>query len=217
MKTSWGPALVAAMAAALCASCVAKNSVASADQLEIKATFTDVESSSDGKQPVAVQFFEVGEYVNLRNGATIRCNGIELAQTSLGFIGRIPLMASGDTYKITHDLDGDVATLQVTVPARPAITSPAPGAQLPRTVAQTITFTAVSGSMVRSGAAGPGGTSAGTWQPDSGMVTVDATAVGAGTGTISVMRQLEGTVAGSGFAKAQFSYSIEKSLTVVWQ
>lgn len=200
------------------AGCVAQSSVGiTADQLEIEATFTDQENTTDAKQPVAVQFFENGKLVQLRNGATIRCNGVELAQTGLAFAGRVPQEASGSSYKITHELDGETATFAIAVPARPTITSPSSGAQLPRTAAQTVTFPAVSGSMIRLSASGTAGTATGTWIADGGSATVDASALGAGTGTLALMRQMEGAVANTGFAKARFTYAIEKSLTVVWQ
>jgi hypothetical protein len=217
MKTSWCPALVIATASALGAGCTAQSSVATADLLEIEATFTDLEATSDGKQPVAVQFFESGQLVDLRNGATIRCNGVELAQIGVGFAGRVPLLPSGEAYQITHDLHGEVATLKVPVPPRPQITSPARGAQLPRSAAQAVTFAAVTGSMIRLSASGPAGTSNGTWQADRGSATVDASALGAGTGTLSLTRQTTGTASDTGFAKARYSYSIETSLTVAWQ
>lgn len=198
--------------------CVAQSSTGvTADRIEIEATFTDQELSSDGKQPVAVQFFESGKLVQLRNGATIRCNGVELAQTTLAFAGRVPIEPDGGIYEITHELHDELATLTVPVPARPTITSPAAGAQLPRTVAQVVTFAPVSGSLIRLSAAGPAGTKDAGWIADSGSATVDVTALGAGTGTLSVMRRVEGAVADTGFAKARFSYAIDKSLTVVWQ
>jgi hypothetical protein len=199
------------------AGCVAQSSLGvTADQIEIEATFIDQESSIDGKQPVTVQFFENGKLVQLRNGATIRCNGVELATIALGFGGRVPQEPSGGSYKITHELDGEIATFAIPVPARPTISSPASGAQLPRSAAQMVTFPAVSGSMIRLNASGTAGTSNGTWIADSGSATVDVTALGAGTGTLSLMRQMEGAVANTGFAKARFTYAIEKSLTVVW-
>jgi hypothetical protein len=190
------------------------------EQLEVKATFADVEGAADGKQAVAVQFFEDGELVELTGGPTIRCNGVELARTGLGYVGRVALLPSGGTYVIEHSLRDEKAEMRVLVPPRPEITSPTSGAQLVRTAAQDIQFTpllSIGVVNVMATAEGPGGNAQSAWQSDNGLVKVDTREVGVGPGAISVTREHQGQVTGSQFAGASFTYSIEKKQPVVWQ
>jgi hypothetical protein len=205
-------------AAALTAGCVATRiSSNPPEELEVKATFVDTESPSDGKQAVAVQFFEKGTLLDLRSGATIRVNGVELPRTALGYVGRVPQLASGGTYAIEHSLDEEKVSMTVTVPARPVITAPLAGAQLVRRAAQLVEFAPGGGSNVQASATGPAGSQSVTGQPDSGMIQLDTSAVGVGAGTISIVREMTGKVSGTGFKDASFSYSIGKTHPVVWQ
>jgi hypothetical protein len=205
-------------AAALTAGCVATRiSSNPPEELEVKATFVDTESPSDGKQAVAVQFFEKGTLLDLRSGATIRVNGVELPRTALGYVGRVPQLASGGTYAIEHSLDEEKVSMTVTVPARPVITAPLAGAQLVRRAAQLVEFAPGGGSNVQANATGPAGSQSVTGQPDSGMIQLDTSAVGVGAGTISIVREMTGKVSGTGFKDASFSYSIGKTHPVVWQ
>ncbi len=188
--------------------------------LEVKATFADLEGAADGKQSVAVQFFEEGELVELTSGPTIRCNGVELARTGLGYVGRVPQLPSGGAYVIEHALREEKVEMKVTVPPRPVITSPARNAQLVRSRSQDIEVMPLlsTGNLsVMASAVGPGGNAQSPWQADTGRITLTTEAVGVGAGTLSVIREHSGISTGSGFAAASFKYEIETELPVVWQ
>ncbi len=201
----------------ICAGCqVTKISSNPPEELEVKATFVDLEGAADGKQAVAVQFFEKGAFVDLRSGATIRCNGVELPHTALGYVGRVTLIASG-AYEIEHSLDDERVTMSVAVPARPVITSPTTGAQLVKSATQLVTFTAGTGTNIQVIAEGPAGSQSVPALPDSGMATVNTLSMGVGAGSVSIVREMTGKVSGTGFAAASFSYSIGKTQAVVWQ
>lgn len=190
------------------------------EQLEVKATFADLEGAADGKQAVAVQFFEGDELVELSSGPTIRCNGVELARTGLGYVGRVTQVPSGGMYVIEHALREEKVEMKVTVPPRPVITAPARNAQLVRAKSQDIEvmpLLSTGGLSVMASAVGPGGDAQSPWQADNGRITITTEAVGVGAGTLSVIREHAGTSTGSGFGAASFKYEIETKLPVVWQ
>lgn len=222
MKTSRWLSLLLAIGLPVLASCTREFTGDPPENLEIQARFVDVDSSgdgsSDGKVVVAVQFFQKGKFVDLTSGATIRCNGTELAHTSIGYAGRVDAVAAGGTYQVSHELpDGESTSIRVPVPARPQITSPVAGAQLAHNRDQVIVF-ASGGGVVTAMAVGPAGTATSAATPDaSGMVSVNPSSVGAGNGSLILTRELEGGIDGTGFAAASFLYAIEKKLPVVWQ
>lgn len=186
--------------------------------LEMRATFIDVdETPSDGKQPVVVQFFRAGKFVQLARSASITCNNVPLPWNGLGYAERVPLVAPGSVYTVAH-VRGNVTTqMTIAVPPRPAITTPAPGATATRSATFSIIYPPGGGTSVRPGASGPTGSLSGGAQPDNGTATIDASGVGAGAGTVSLTRDLEGTVSSTGFAGAKFIYTTGHRQRVVWQ
>lgn len=214
-------ALTVALATSSLAGCTATRlSSEPPEELEVKVTFADLEGAADGKQAVAVQFFESGELVELTSGPTIRCNGVELSRTGLGYVGRVTQVPSGGMYVIEHALREEKVEMKVTVPPRPVITSPARNAQLVRAKSQDIEvmpLLSTGGLSVMASAVGPGGNAQSPWQADNGRITITTEAVGVGAGTLSVLREHSGTSTGSGFGAASFKYEIETKLPVVWQ
>jgi hypothetical protein len=222
MKTSWWSklAVLVGVLAAVGGNCNCKPEVVDepASNLEAKASFIDTdETPSDGKQPVVVQFFKGGKFVQLSGNAAIACNGVPLTWNGLGYAERVPLVPPGGTYTITHARAAVTTTMNVTVPPRPTITTPASGANATRSAAFEIVYPPGGGTSVRPGAHGPAGGLTGASQPDDGTATVDASGTGAGAGTVSLVRDLEGAVGGTGFSAARFTYATGKSQPVVWQ
>ena len=189
-----------------------------ATALVVKVSFIDVdETPSDGKQPVVVQFFRQGKFVQLAGNASITCNNVPLRWNGLGYAERVPLVPPGGMYTVSHVRTGMIARMTIAVPPRPAITTPAPGSIATRSTSFSILYPPGGGTSVRPGVSGPGGSLTGPAQPDNGTATVDASGVGAGEGSVSLARDLSGTVAGTGFADATFVYTIGHRQRVVWQ
>ncbi len=189
-----------------------------AGSLEVKAAFIDVEERpSDGKQPVIVQVFRGGTFVQLAGTATVECNGLPLTWNGIGYAERVPLVPPGGTYTIAHGRGAVITRMNVTVPPRPVITAPAAGSTVARSAAFVIAYPPGGGTSVRPGVAGPATSRSGEAQPDDGSATIDASDVGTGPGSVSLVRDIEGTVSGTGFAAARFVYSTGKRQPVVWQ
>jgi hypothetical protein len=189
-----------------------------AGNLEVKAAFIDVdESPSDGKQPVIVQLFRGGAFVQLAGTAMVEANGVPLTWNGIGYAERVPLVPPGGAYTISHRRGATVTRMNVTVPPRPVITTPAAGATVARSPTFVITYPPGGGTSVRPGVAGPATSRSGAAQPDDGTATIDASDVGTGPGSVSLVRDVEGTVSGTGFAAARFVYTTGKRQPVVWQ
>lgn len=189
-----------------------------ASALDVTATFLDVdEQPADNKVPVVVQFFKGGTFVQLGEKTTVKCNDTPLDFDGLGYAARVPIVAPGGMYTILHTRDGMQTRMIVTVPARPVITNPDAGSMQFRSQAFQIAYEPGNGKSIRPGVSGPGGSLTGAEMPDNGTATIDASGVGAGMGTVSITRDLEGTVAGTGFASAKFTYSTSHAQRVNWQ
>ncbi len=189
-----------------------------AANLEVKAGYIDVdESPSDGKQPVIVQLFRGGTFVQLSGATAIDCNGVPLTWNGIGYAERVPLVPPGGTYTISYVRSAMITRMSVTVPPRPVITTPATGATVTRSATFQIIYPPGGGTSVRPGVAGPVTSRSGEAQPDDGTATIDASDVGTGAGSVSLVRDIEGTVSGTGFAAARFIYSTGKRQPVVWQ
>jgi hypothetical protein len=189
-----------------------------ASALDVTASFIDVEEQpADGKLPVVVQFFKDGVFVELDAKSTVECNSTPLTFDGLGYAARVPIVASGGMFTIAHSRDGMATRMTVTVPARPVIDDPAAGSSQFRSQAFMIAYQAGAGKSVRPGASGPAGSITGADMPDNGAATIDASGVGSGMGSVSITRDVEGTVNGTGFASAKFTYAITRTQRVVWQ
>lgn len=223
MKTAWKArlvivGLVAGVGAA--GGCEPAETVdALAADLEVTASFIDVdEGAADDKLPVVVQFFQRGAFVQLAGGTAIDCDGVALTWNGLGYAERVPRVAAGGAYVVSHQRDGELARMTVPALPRPVITSPAQGATATRSATFAIAYPSGGGvARVRPAVSGPAGSQAGEEQPDTGTAIVDASAVGAGDGTVTLTRMVEGSVDGTGFAGAKFVYTIDKEHRVVWQ
>ena len=192
-----------------------------ASNLTIKISVLDIESPpSDGKVAMVVQFFSGGKYVQLAANATVTCNGINLPLGGLGYAERVPLVGPGGTYHFVHSRGGVNSQVNVTVPSRPVITSPAAGAHVPISNSLTITYVADGGTGIGA-SAGDGSTGVGTGtvlQPDNGSFTgFDVSALHAGAGSIGITRQFINNIPGTGFAAAEVTYQCGSPQTnVTW-
>ncbi|HWU85941.1 MAG TPA: hypothetical protein VN253_01620 [Kofleriaceae bacterium] len=189
-----------------------------AASLEVKATFLDVdETPRDGRQPVTAQFFQGGKLVELARDAAVACNGVPLSWNGLGYTARVPLVAPGAAYTVLHVRGGMTTRMSVTVPPRPAITTPAAGATVLRSTSFSIIYPPGGGTSVRPGVTGAAGSLTGVAQADTGTATIDASGVGVGAGSVWLTRDIESAVAGTGFALARFTYSTGHAQNVIWQ
>ena len=185
--------------------------------LEVKITIVDSDVTADGKLPLVVQFTESGTLVELAGGATAACNGVQLSWNGLGYAARVPQVAAGDQYEVSHLREGVSTTVVVTAPPRPVITSPVAQELVPRSAALPISFVAAGAPRVRVLATAPNGMVRGEPQADSGLIPLDARSLSAGAGTLTLTRELEGKLSGTGFHAATFAYSVDRQVPVVWQ
>ncbi|MEZ4361717.1 MAG: hypothetical protein R3B48_16130 [Kofleriaceae bacterium] len=203
---------------ALAVSSCARPASGPSNELDAKVTIVDSEQPQDGKTPMVVQFFERGTLVELVDGASATCNGVALEWNGLGYVARVPQVAPGADYQLAHTHEGITTTLRVTAPPRPVITSPTPGALVPRSAATVLRYTAAGAVRVRASATGVGGGAVrGEPQDDSGVANLDVRSLAVGAGTMSLTRELEGKVRDTSFHSASFSYAVEKQVPVVWQ
>lgn len=185
--------------------------------LSVRVTVIDTEANpSDGKVPIVLQFSSNGTVVQLAAGASVTCNGVAMPWNGLGYAERVPIVAAGGTYTCVHERNGVTSSILITVPARPVILSPTPGAFVARSASLTVTYVADAGTGVRV-SAGDGSTGlGGNLQPDNGASTVDVSSLKAGPGSIGVTREFAITPAPGGFQAASVSYSSGSDISVTW-
>jgi hypothetical protein len=190
-----------------------------AAQLVIQPTILDVEPSPpDGKVPVIVTFQQAGKPVQLGGASSVACNGVALTWNGLGYAARVPIVAAGGDVAITHAHGGVNTPVHVTVPARPQLTSPAPGATVARTTSLTITYVAAGAAGVTPGAGDSATAMSGAEQPDTGTATLDVSKLKAGAGTVSVWRRVVASPSGTGFASVVTTYNISSAdVRLTWQ
>ncbi len=190
-----------------------------AAELDVKIHVLDTEENpSDGKLPVVMQFFFGGKYVKLTGNATISCNGMPLQDQGLGYMGRVPLEPAGATYTFQHSRGGVNTTVTVTAPPRPVFTPPTvEGATIPRTNNLAIHYLAGTGKSVR-GRASDETNSTDNSQDDDGIHEgLDVSGFNAGAGTLSLTREFEDPISGSGFHSVENKYSSNKRINITWQ
>lgn len=191
-----------------------------ASELGVKVTVIDTEAStSDGKVPVVMQFFDSGKYVKLASNATVTCNGVTLVDNGLGPAERVPMQPVGGTYVFQHSRNGVNTTVSVTAPARPVFQAPTvAGATIPRTNNLVIHYVPGSGTSVR-GSASDGTNSKNNSQPDDGTHEgMDVSGFNAGSGTLGIVRKLENIHSGGGgFANVESEYSVGSRINITWQ
>ncbi len=188
-----------------------------AANLSVKITVIDTDANpSDNKVPIVVQFFQTGTFVRL-SSADVACNGVALAWNGLGYAERVPMVAVGGVYHCTHTRAGVTTSVDVTVPPRPVILSPASGAAVNRSANLTITYAPDGGTGMRA-SAGDGSTGlGGNVQADSGTYSgYDVSSLKAGPGTIGLTREFTFTPSGTGFASAEIAYSSGSDIAVTW-
>lgn len=188
-----------------------------ASALELRATVVDSQSATDGKLVVAVQFYQQGELVQVGGDVVVSCNDQKLEWNGLAYGARLNPAAVGQSLAVAHERQGVRTRALIQVPPRPVITSPVAGAQVQRAQTLQVLYQAGSGTSVQVSVAGPAASRQSAEQPDNGTASVEALAVGAGVGTITLVRKVEGVVAGTGFASARYTYTIDAQQAVTWQ
>lgn len=189
-----------------------------ASDLDVKITVIDTDKNpSDHKVPIVMQFFTNGKFVQLASNATVTCNGVALSWNGLGYAQRVPIVATGGAYSCRHQRNNVTATANATVPARPVITSPTPGATVTRSNSLTIAYQPDGGTGVRGGA-GDGSTGlSGNVQADNGFFTgFDVSTLKAGPGTVSITREFTFTPPSGGFKSVEVKYSAGSDVNVTW-
>jgi hypothetical protein len=192
-----------------------------ASGLDVNLSVSDItESPSDGKVLVVMQFLQNGTVVQLASDATTSCNGVALTYNGLlfGHAGRVPLVLTGGVYAFRHTRSAVTTNVSITVPPRPVLLPPTVnGATLPRTNSLTIHYVAGTGIAVYGGAS-DGTQSLSNSQPDNGTFSgLDVSGFNAGAGTVSIQRQLQIPITGTGFHSATEKFFISKSAAVTWQ
>ncbi|HMK39767.1 MAG TPA: hypothetical protein VK569_10525 [Bacteroidota bacterium] len=205
-----------------CSGCQNPSTVsAPASQVDVILSVSDIsETPSDGKVLVVMQFQQNGTVVQLASDASTSCNGVALTYNGLVFgnAGRVPLVAAGGTYAFTHIRSGVTTNVSITVPPRPVFSPPTvDGATIMRTSSLTIHYVAGTGVAVFGGAS-DGTHDLNNSQPDNGTFTgLNVSGFNAGPGTLSIQRELQFPVTGTGFHSATERFYITKTAAVTWQ
>lgn len=194
---------------------------APASGLDVTLAISDItENPSDGKVLIVMQFLQNGNVVQLASDAATSCNGVALTYNGLlnGNAGRVPLVAAGGTYVFSHVRSGVTTNVTITVPPRPVFSPPTvDGATLARTNNFTIHYVAGSGVAVFGGA-GDGTHNVNNSQADNGMfVGLDVSGFNAGPGSLTIQRELQNSVSGTGFHSATERFYITKAASITWQ
>lgn len=222
MKTRWGT-VVGAVALCLASKCPPPPDVdVPASELSLSIVISDGEQNpTDGKVLVGVQFLRNGKVVHL-GGPTIACNGTALPATALGYIARVPIQAVGGMYTFVYTRAGTPTSVAVTVPSRPAITSPTSNATMARASDFTILYSAGTSAGVNGDAFGPkagSGTisvTAGT-QPDDGSYSgLNTLSFDPGPGFVTISRKVTPTVSNGGFQAVTTNYTTGSRVSVTW-
>ncbi len=187
--------------------------------LDVKISVLDIYPAQNDLA-VIVQFLSSGAVVTFNNGELVTCNGNSLAFNALasGYSGRVAQVTPGARYRFDYTRAGTTTTVEVTAPSRPAILTPAAGAQVPRTANLTLTYPPAGGTAVRGGAS-DATASAGNpgEQPDSGQYAgVDVTSLRAGPGSVSLTRILRYPVPGTAFHSVTVEYDVSVDRPVTW-
>jgi len=191
----------------------------SASELDVKVQVQDIlENPSNDSVAVVMQFFVDGKQVKLEENAAITCNGAPLTEDSRGYGGRVPQQPVGGAYTFQHSRDGVNTAAVVTVPARPVFSHPTvEGAAITRTTNLTISYVPNDGKALR-GRASDGNNSVSNSQNDDGTHEgLDVSGFNAGPGYLSLIREYEEPLGGTGFHSVQKKYISGKQIEITWQ
>jgi hypothetical protein len=193
------------------------SSSAPASQLSVELTIDDSDPTpADAMVPVTLKVFHGQDYVRL-SSATVTVDDVVVPYSKTGYVARIPQVASGGTITFKMVESGTTTQFTYVVPQRPVILMPMTNEIVPRTASVPIMYVSATGQDVRALAADTINTKIGSEQSDTGMTTVDATALQPGAGSIRVARRYV-TTPHTGFESATLTYTITSAPTVVsWQ
>ncbi|TMQ06833.1 MAG: hypothetical protein E6J91_37130 [Deltaproteobacteria bacterium] len=177
------------------------------------------ETPSDGKVIAVMQFSQGGKTVQIGD-ATMTCNGVALTYNGLlfGYAERVPLVATGGTYRFRHTRSGVNSDVNVTVPPRPVFAAPTTaGATLARSASFTIHYVADGGTAVRGDASDPSHSKNDSQADDGTHDGLDTSGFTPGPGTLSLTRTLQAAVAGTPFSSATSKFDTGKTIAITWQ
>lgn len=191
-----------------------------ASNLDVNFAVLDItETPSDGKVIVVMQLLKNGNVVQFASNASATCNGVVLTYNVLttGYAERVPLLTGGGTYNFRYSRNGVNTDVSIPVTPRPVFAAPTvQGATLTRTTNFTIHYVAGTGASVR-GDASDGTNSKNNSQPDDGTHDgLDVSGFNAGPGTLSITRNLESPILGTGFHSAKNKFSTNKTVNITW-
>ena len=205
-----------------CSGCQSPVTVsAPASNLDVNFSISDItEAPSDGKVIVVMQFLQSGNVVQLASDATTSCNGVALTYNGLlfGNAARVPLVPGGGVYAFSYSRSAVITNVSITVPPRPVFSSPTVnGATITRTNSLTIHYVSGTGTAVFGGAS-DGTHNLNNSQPDNGtFVGLDVSGFNTGAGSLSIQRELQNPITGTGFHSATEKFYITKEAAVTWQ
>jgi len=190
-----------------------------ASELDVTVQVQDiVENAPNDSVAVVMQFFVDGNQVKLEENAAVSCNGVPLTGVSLGYAGRVPQQPVGGAYTFQHSRDGANTTVAVKVPARPVFSPPTvEGATIPRTASLTIFYVPENGKAVRARASDGTFSVTNSQEDDGAHLGMDVSNFNSGPGTLSLVREYEEPLGGSGFHSVQKEYFSGKSIDITWQ
>ena len=200
-----GLALGGMLAAGSCEPETAKDT--SPGALDVKLIVLDLEAQpSDGKVIVGIQFLSGGSVVDVGSGDIALCDGVTLTRNALlgqAYAGRVPLRPAGQSYRFEYKRGSTTTTVDLPAPARPTLTSPAPGSTLARTMPLQVTYPAGGGAAVIVSTSSPAGSNDHGERPDNGSYgPVDVSAFQAGTGHVALKRVFRPQLSGTTFRSA---------------
>jgi hypothetical protein len=194
--------------------------------LDVKVTVMDYDPIPwDGKVAVIMKFTDSGKPVHLQGYILVTCNGnvLPFEQFWQSYADRVPLQPVDGTYHFEYTVKDQHCAVDVKVPPRPVITSPAAGPpnQGPMVVIRNnLTIRYVPGNGIgvnvsagdgKTGLGGPG------MKADNGLYDgFDVTALQSGPGRLGVTRRYEYSKSGTSFKSAVVNYSSSADLNVTW-
>ncbi|HEX8692401.1 MAG TPA: hypothetical protein VF746_08290 [Longimicrobium sp.] len=191
--------------------------------LEVAVEARDTSTAAGGMVDVAVTFEHVDRIVRFRAGETVACNGTPLAFAGQdGYVGRVPRPREGGTLRCTYTRAGGSHDLEVPVPVRPVLRTPAPGGQAPRTRSLTVEYVPAGATGVTVGGIGHDPdleVMVDSHQPDTGTFTgFNTMGFRPGQrGTLRLVRIAADALPGTGFRAARYRYESHAAFPVTWQ
>jgi len=190
---------------------------------DLDAKFIVIDTTANpttGDLVAAVQFSLNGKIAQLSSSSSVTCNGVNLKWN--GLIGshaeRVALQPVGGAYVFQHTRSGVIRTVSLTVPPRPAFSSPTVnGATLTRSSGFEIHYSPGGGASIRGRARDAASGSVEDTQSDDGTLALNVSGLSSGAGSLVLVRKLESTLPPAGFNSARSEYSTGSEIDLTWQ